>query len=83
MKIRIYADFNNRNEDGFVRLTVVGSERDLTKYETSLTEGINVILYDEELEIDATLKRDPRLNIWLGVPDWTTRRDLDSNSTSE
>lgn len=54
--IRIYADFNNCNEDGRIRLSTVGSLEDIKQYENVLAEGMMVILYTpDELEVCATL----------------------------
>jgi hypothetical protein len=74
MPIRIYADFNAQTEDEKVSLSTVGSQADLEKIETSLVEGMTVVLYDEELEVQARLERFKDGVRWLGVPDWSTKR---------
>ena len=76
MKIRLYADFNNMTEDDKVLLSAVGSRKDIDKHKESLAEGLVVILSDNELEVEARLIRDDEHAIWLGIPDWSTRRDL-------
>ena len=74
MSIRIYADFNAQTEDEKVWLNTVGSQADLEKIETPLTDGMTVVLYDEELEVQARLERFRDGVHWLGVPDWSTKR---------
>ena len=76
MKIRLYADFNNMTEDDKVLLSAVGSRRDVEQHQNRLTEGLVVILSDNEFEVEARLVRDADHGIWLGIPYWSTRRDL-------
>ena len=76
MKICLYADFNNMAEDDRVLLSAVGSRRDIEQHQERLTEGMEVILSDNEFEVEARLVRDEEHAIWLGIPDWSTRRDL-------
>jgi hypothetical protein len=72
MKIRLYADFNNRDAKDRVRLNTVGSEEDIAKFLTSLVDGIELILYDDELDVEARLMREDTSGIWLGLPNWST-----------
>ena len=76
MTIRIYADFNNATEDEKVRLNTVGSLADIRKVRASLVEGMKVLLYDEELEVQARLTHAPDGENWLGIPDWSTREEV-------
>jgi hypothetical protein len=70
--IRIYADFNSRDERGRVRLSAAGSLKDIERHRTHLKEGLKVILYETgEFEVEGTLTFD---QIWLGVPDFNTIR---------
>jgi hypothetical protein len=41
-----------------------------------LSPGMVAILYDEELEVEATIEFDQQAGIWLAQPNWSTRRDL-------
>ena len=75
MSHRLYVDFNNRDENGKIRINTVGSLRDIELLKSELRSGVNVTLYDEELEFQARLERDELFNIWLGVVDWSTRRE--------
>ena len=76
MNLRIHVDFNNRSADDKVGLNTVGSLADIAKASCPLTEGMTVILYDEELEVDATLFRSEHGPTWLGLPDWSSRRPI-------
>ena len=61
-KIRIYADFNHGTTDENCLLDVPGAIADINQHDFKGHQ--NVILYDEELEIDATLKFD---GVWIGI----------------
>lgn len=74
--IRLHADFNNCTEDYKARLDTMGSLRDIEQHKDELREGMTVILNDGEIEVEARFERDPNDEIWIGVPDWSTRRDL-------
>ena len=41
-----------------------------------LRTGERVLLYDEEMEVEAVAEYDAESQYWLAAPDWTTRRDL-------
>lgn len=70
--IRIYADFNCQDEQGRVRLSTVGSRKDIERHRASLKEGMEVILYTPgDFEVHGTLTFD---GIWLGIPDFATIR---------
>lgn len=68
--IRIYADFNSKDEQGRVWLNTVGALEDIEQHRSELKEGLEVILYmTDEFEVRGTLTFD---KIWLGIPDWDT-----------
>lgn len=74
--LRIYADFNNSDEQGRVRLNTAGSKKDLDAHAGELADGLRVILHMmDEFEVDGALVFD---QIWRGVPDWGTIRHLSS-----
>lgn len=73
--IRIYADFNHRDEQGRVLLDTVGSLADIGDHEAALAAGMVVLLVaDDELEVEGTLVFDL---VWRAVPDFETVRHLD------
>lgn len=72
--IRIYADFNHRDEQGRVELDTVGSLADIKQHADILADGMTVLLYmEDELEVEGTLTFD---GIWLASPNFATLRYL-------
>jgi hypothetical protein len=68
--IRIFADFNNVDEQDRVRLNTVGSLADIKNYEGRLTEGMVVLLYTPgEFEVEGTLTFD---RAWHAIPNYDT-----------
>lgn len=43
---------------------------------TDLRAGERVILFDEEMQVEAVASYDAGHHLWLAAPDWSTRRDL-------
>lgn len=74
MAIRIYADFNNSEKNGKVRLNTNGSLSDLFKVKHKIHRDMVVWLYDEEFEVETKLEYDEKWKVWLGEPDWSTLR---------
>jgi hypothetical protein len=50
---KIYADFNNADSKGRLRLTVQGSLSDIEKQKIRLRDGMLIVVYDDELSADA------------------------------
>jgi hypothetical protein len=74
----VYADFNNQDERGRIRLNCVGSLQDLERLQPMLRNRLTLRLTDGEGCVVATLYNDQQANIWLGVPDWDTWEEVDS-----
>jgi hypothetical protein len=79
--IRIYVDFNTMMMDKEERVYIGNedSQQDSQTLLGSVEAGMLVTLYDEELEVDAivdVVQSEKGQRIWLGKPDWSTRRDL-------
>jgi hypothetical protein len=72
MRLRVYVDYNSEEQDGQIHInTVVYPELlDLLK------PGLELRLYDEELEVNAVATFNEAYQTWYGVPDWSTRHDL-------
>ena len=70
---RIYVDFNTLNSEpvDLVKLGQAG-----VHHLPLLHEGDRVLLYDEEMEVAATIQYDPAHAYWLAAPDWHTRANL-------
>jgi hypothetical protein len=47
---RIYADFQNTDPRGRIRLNTVGSQLDLEGEELELRDGLELVVYSEDLE---------------------------------
>ncbi len=76
MSIRIYADFNTKDQMGRVDLGIYGSKNDIDRLQGILRPGLAVILYFDDIEVDATLVYEPEVDRWYGiVTDWSTYRD--------
>ncbi|WAS92503.1 hypothetical protein [Nannocystis punicea] len=72
--VRIYADFNNLDEQGRVRLNNIGSLEDLERARHTIMNGFQVVLVaPADFEVQALLVHD---GIWRAVPDWSTMRRL-------
>jgi hypothetical protein len=77
--VRIYADFNHRDEQYRVVLDTVGSLEDIKTHEDVLAEGVNVLLYmEDEFEVEGTLVFD---GVWLAVPDFDTFRYMNAETS--
>ena len=67
----IFADFNNADEKGRVRLSTKGSLNDIKNKKIKLVEGKKVLLDDsEELKTLGTLYFSNEENIWVAVINW-------------
>ncbi len=51
MDKKVYADFQNADSQGRLRLNCVGTVQDLSRQQIQLREGLDVTLYSEELEV--------------------------------
>jgi hypothetical protein len=73
-KLTLYADFNNADATGRLRLNCKGTLDDLETLEKRLEEGLDVIVSDGELQAEATVVRSQEENIWVAVIDWNQVR---------
>lgn len=76
---RIYVDFNTLNSEP---IDMVKIGQDGIDAMPKLHDGEQVVLYDEEMEVAATVSYDAVHGMWLAVPDWSTRADLADASTT-
>lgn len=63
---RLHVDFNEMFEDGTVDLRV--SAEELARLGVPLRDGLEVILWDQDVEMEGFLKNDPRHGVWVAVP---------------
>jgi hypothetical protein len=79
VKPRIYADFSNADPQGRVRLTCVGTEEDLARQGVRLREGLQLILYSDDLDdagqpddllADAVVTYSKAEGCWMATVNW-------------
>jgi hypothetical protein len=81
MAMRIYVDFNTMTTDPKERVSInTHIQPDLAK---DLRSGLVVMLYDEEMEVEAIMEFDEKDRVWRGQPNWSTRRDLPFPSSKD
>lgn len=66
----IYADFNNADKSGRVRLNTTGTQQDLQRLQLTLTEGLQIRLSDDELSTIGHVHYDS-VEGWIAVIDWS------------
>jgi len=66
----LYADFNNADPRGRVRLNCVGTIEDLSRQGIRLREGLQVLLHDDELEADGETHFSAEEQIWVAIVNW-------------
>ena len=74
---RVYADFNNADRQGRLRLNCVGTTDDLRRQDLGLTEGMPLTLYMEDIECSGTATFSHEENIWVAVIDWDAIKHLE------
>ena len=67
MNLRIYVDFNARDEGNVVIHPSVEIAADRKS-----AEGKTIVIHDEELEVNAQLKWEEALGMWVAIPNWST-----------
>ncbi len=70
----IYADFNNADPGGRLRLNCIGTIQDLARQGLRLEEGLKVNLHDEELEAEGEVHYSGEERIWVAKIDWQSIR---------
>ncbi len=74
---RIYADENDKTEGDCYMLHIAGSLRDMERYEGQLRPGMRVLFnVQDEFEVEGILDYDAEHKMWIGRPDYNTRRDM-------
>ena len=74
---RIYADENDKTTGDRYMQQIAGSLRDIEGYKGGLSPGMRVVFnVQDEFEVEGILEYDSENSMWLGRPDYSTRRDL-------
>ena len=66
----IYADFNNADSGGRLRLNCIGTTQDLARLGVRLEEGLEITLHDEELQAEGKVQYSDEERIWVARVDW-------------
>lgn len=71
----VYADFNNADQSGRLRLNLRGTEQDLQRLSIELSEGLEITLSDGELTANGVARFSANEQIWVAEIDWGEIRD--------
>ena len=80
---RVYADFQNLDDENRVRLDRVGTLQDLRDQGIELREGLVLLLYTDdgddegnpdELRVDGVVRFDAKTQTWVAEVDWIATR---------
>ena len=74
-RLRVFADFNNADEQDCLRLNCLGTIDDLASQNIELKDGQSLTFYSEDLEVDGILKYSQEENIWVAVIDWNNIKE--------
>lgn len=66
----VFADFNNADPLGRLRMNCVGTVADLAEQGVRLREGLELTLRDGELEADGRASFSEDEHIWVAAVDW-------------
>jgi hypothetical protein len=70
----VFADFNNADSGGRLRLNCVGTIQDLTRLGLCLQEGLELTLHDEEVQAEGEVHFSDAERIWVATIDWESIR---------
>jgi hypothetical protein len=79
----IYADFNNADEKGRLRLNCAGTAKDLFSQKIQLSEGLKLTFYSDDadergmpddLHVDGIVEYSSEEKGWVAVVDWKAIR---------
>jgi hypothetical protein len=62
----IYADFNNRDADGCLRLNNIGTINDLAACSITLTQGLELAVSDGDLAAHIVVRNPGSEHVWRG-----------------
>jgi len=70
----IYADFMNADPRGRLRLNTVGTVESLAHLGLRLTDGLHIVVHDDELEADGVVSFSPEEHVWVAAINWDALR---------
>jgi hypothetical protein len=80
---RVYADFQNLDDDNRLRLVCAGTRRDLERQQIQLSDGMTLTLYTDdaddaghpdELLADGVVQYNEQEKCWVAAIDWQAIR---------
>lgn len=74
---RLYTDFHNADRKGRLRLNCRGTLDDLNRLQVTLSDGLKVTLYSEDVEAEGEVVFSSEEQLWTAVIDWDAIRQLD------
>ncbi|NET00955.1 MAG: hypothetical protein F6K62_26095 [Sphaerospermopsis sp. SIO1G2] len=75
--LRVFADFNNADENGHLRLNCIGTIEDLARQKIKLQDSQILTFYSEDLEVEGIVKHSPEESIWVAVIDWDNIKQVE------
>jgi hypothetical protein len=82
-KPSIYADFNNADPQGCLRLNCIGTIQDLSRQGVRLREGLELTLHDEGLEAEGEAHFSSEEQVWVARIDWRKIRQQRAEKDQE
>jgi len=88
---RVYADFQNLDDENRLRLTCAGTRRDLERQALELREGMVLALYtddatddgrSDELLADGVVHFNQAENCWVAAIDWQAIRHASAETNA-
>jgi hypothetical protein len=73
---KVFADFNNADKQGRIRLNTVGTIRDLDRLGIVLQEGAELLLSCLELETEGHATYSEDEHVWVASINWDQIREL-------
>lgn len=70
----VFADLQNADPQGRVRLICAGTVLDLAQQHIRLNDGLQLTLYCEDMEVDGVVRFSNDEQIWVAVIDWQAIR---------
>jgi hypothetical protein len=70
---RVFAEFHNADARGHPRLNCIGTAEDLSRQGIALRDGLRLMRYSEDLEVQGRHSADEHL--WVSVIDWNALRE--------
>jgi hypothetical protein len=73
---KVFADFHNADAQGRLRLNCIGTVEDLAQQRIVLHDGLKLVLYSEDLEVEGVVCYSTEENLWVAVIDWNAIREV-------